>query len=101
MSTQNYPEFNPSAGSKWIKGLTRDRINNFQGGRYSDVNLSSILFIHRIDNEAHVKLQVWSAPGMSKPTFGEAMEQKFRPAKKVGRLVKSTCTSSSDVEEFE
>ena len=86
MNTQNYPELNPSAGPKWIKGLTRDRINNFHGGRYSDVNLSSILFTHCIDNDDHVKLQVWSAPGTSKPTFEEAMKQRFRPAKKVGRL---------------
>ena len=86
MSTQNYPELNPSAGPKWIKSLTRDRINNFHGGRYSDVNLSSILFTHHIDNDDHVKLQVWSAPGTSKPTFEEAMKQSFRPTKKVGRF---------------
>jgi hypothetical protein len=28
----------------------------------------------------------WSAPGLSKPTFEEAMQQKFKPAKKVGVL---------------
>ncbi|KAF8228013.1 glycoside hydrolase family 38 protein [Tricholoma matsutake] len=82
MKTQNYPELNLSAGPKWIKNLTRDRLNTFHGGHYSDVNLSSILFTHRIDNVEHVKLQVWSAPGMSKPTFEEAMKQKFKPAKK-------------------
>jgi len=26
----------------------------------------------------------WSAPGLTKPTFEEAMQQKFRSAKKVG-----------------
>lgn len=89
MSTQNYPELNLSAGQKWIKNLTRDRLNTFHGGHYSDVNLSSILFTHRVDNPAHVKLEVWSAPGMSKPTFEEAMKQKFKPAKKVCRSSKS------------
>jgi alpha-mannosidase len=84
---QNYPLLNPSAGSKWIRNLTRDRLNAFHGGRYSDVNLSSVLFTHRIDNVEHVKLQAWNAPGMSKPTFEEAMKQKFKPAKKVGRSV--------------
>jgi len=84
----NYPELNPGAGPKWIKNLTRDRLNNFHGGRYSDVNLSSILFTHRIDDVQHVKLQVWSAPGTSKPTFEEAMKQKFRVAKKVGWLIR-------------
>lgn len=56
--TVNYPEFNDSAGAKWIKNLTKDRLGNFNGGHYSDVNLSSILFTHRIDNAEHVKLQV-------------------------------------------
>jgi alpha-mannosidase len=83
MSTKNYPELNPSAGAKWVKNLTRDRLKNFHGGRYSDYNLSSVLFTQRIDDADHVKLEVWSAPGMSKPTFEEAMKQKYKPAKKV------------------
>ncbi|KAF9459521.1 glycoside hydrolase family 38 protein [Collybia nuda] len=77
-----YPELNHSAGAKWIKGLTRDRLGTFHGGHYSSVNLSSILFTHRIDNSENVKLKVWSAPGLTKPTFEEAMKQKFKSAKK-------------------
>ncbi|KNZ71950.1 Alpha-mannosidase [Termitomyces sp. J132] len=53
-----YPELNYTAGDKWIKSLTKDRIGKFHGGRYSDINLSSVLFTHRIDNSEHVKLQV-------------------------------------------
>ena len=52
------------------------------GGLFSDVNLSSVLFIHRLDDQEHVKLEVWSAPGRSKPSFEEAMKQTFKPAKK-------------------
>ena len=78
----SYPELNRSAGSKWIKNLTHDRLSQFTGGHYADINLSSVLFTHRIDDESHVKLQVWSAPGLTKPLFEEAMKQKFRPAKK-------------------
>lgn len=52
------------------------------GGHFSDVNLSSVLFIHRLDDQEHVKLEVWSAPGRSKPSFEEAMKQTFKPAKK-------------------
>ncbi|KAK7035350.1 Glycoside hydrolase, 38 vacuolar alpha mannosidase [Paramarasmius palmivorus] len=78
----SYPELNYAPGAKWIKNLTRDRLNNFNGGHYADVNLASVLFTHRIDNAEHVKLQVWSAPGLTKPTFEEAMKQKFKPAKK-------------------
>lgn len=77
-----YPVLNAGPGAKWIKHLTRDRLDRFTGGLYSDSNLTSILFTHKLDNDAHVKLQVWSAPGLTKPSFEEAMKQTFKPAKK-------------------
>ncbi|KAK7464842.1 Glycoside hydrolase, 38 vacuolar alpha mannosidase [Stygiomarasmius scandens] len=79
---QTYPELNYGPGAKWIKSLTQGRLSTFHGGHFSDVNLSSVLFTHKIDNAKHVQLQVWSAPGLTKPTFEEAMKQKFKPAKK-------------------
>jgi alpha-mannosidase len=54
-----YPELNVGAGAKWIKNLTQDRLGSFNGGHYSDVNLASVLFTHRIDNAEHVKLKVY------------------------------------------
>ncbi|KAJ3983926.1 glycosyl hydrolases family 38 N-terminal domain-containing protein [Lentinula detonsa] len=81
-ATRQYSELNYNPGAKWIKGLTQNRLGTFLGGHFSDVNLSSVLFTHRLDNAEHVKLEVWSAPGISKPTFEEAMKQKFKPAKK-------------------
>ena len=62
--------------------LTQSRLGTFHGGHFADVNLSSVLFTHRIDNREHVQLEVWSAPGLTKPTFEEALKQKFKPAKK-------------------
>lgn len=41
-----------------------------------------MLFTHRLDDSQHVKLEVWSAPELSKPTFEEAMKQTFKPAQK-------------------
>ncbi|KAF8656490.1 hypothetical protein AX16_002509 [Volvariella volvacea WC 439] len=78
----SYPQLNYGAGAKWIKSLTRSRLNNFEGGHFSDINLSSVLFTHRLDSAENVKLQVWNAPGLTKPTFEEAMQQRFKPAKK-------------------
>lgn len=78
----DYPKLNHSPGAKWIKHLTSNRLATFNGGHFADVNLSSTLFVHRLDDSHFVKLQVWSAPGLSKPSFGEAMKQKFIPAKK-------------------
>ncbi|KAA1467023.1 hypothetical protein DENSPDRAFT_876986 [Dentipellis sp. KUC8613] len=77
-----YPEQNYGPGAKWIKDLTKGRLGTFSGGHFSDVNLSSVLFTQRIDDDKHVKLQVWSAPGLTKPTFEEALKQEFKPAKK-------------------
>jgi alpha-mannosidase len=49
------------------------------------------MFIHRVDDTDHVKLEVWSAPGRTKPSFEEAMKQDFKPAKK-GQEFGPSCT---------
>ncbi|KAF9516132.1 glycoside hydrolase family 38 protein [Hydnum rufescens UP504] len=77
-----YPTLNFGPGNKWVKNLTRDRLNTFQGGRYSDINLSSTLYTQRTDSSEYIKLKVWSAPDRTKPSFHEAMKQTFREAKK-------------------
>lgn len=79
---KHYPELNHGSGAKWIKSLTQNRLSTFLGGHFEDVNLSSVLFTHRIDGSHHIDLQVWSAPGLTKPSFHEAMKQEFKPAKK-------------------
>ncbi|KAI0319402.1 glycoside hydrolase family 38 protein [Amylostereum chailletii] len=81
-SQSAYPEQNYGPGAKWIKNLTKDRIGTFTGGHFSNVNLSSLLYTQRIDDQDHIKLEVWSAPGLSKPSFQEAMKQDYKPAKK-------------------
>lgn len=40
------------------------------------------MFAHRLDDEKHVKLEVWSAPGLTKPFFKEAKKQEYKPAHK-------------------
>ena len=88
-----YPERNFSPGAKWIKNLTKDRTENFSGGHYADVNLSSVLFTHRIDDGDHIQIQRWSAPGITKPSFKEALKQDFKPAKK-GESIGPSCKPS-------
>lgn len=79
---KHYPELNYGSGAKWIKSLTQNRLSTFLGGHFEDVNLSSVLFTHRVDGSHHVDLKVWNAPGLTKPSFREAMKQEFKPAKK-------------------
>ncbi|KAG8215119.1 hypothetical protein J3R82DRAFT_8570 [Butyriboletus roseoflavus] len=78
----HYPELNYGSGAKWIKNLTQSRLSTFLGGHFENVNLSSVLYTHRLDGPKYVDLQVWSAPGLSKPLFKEAIQQTFKPAKK-------------------
>ena len=82
VESSHYPKENYGPGAKWIKHLTQNRLGTFNGGHFSNVNLSSVLYIHRVDNQEHVKLEVWSAPGLTKPSFEEAMKQKFKSARK-------------------
>lgn len=94
--TPSYPEFNSGSGAKWVKNLTQNRLSTFNGGHFSDVNLSSVLFTHRLDSSEFVKLQVWSPPGLTKPSFEEAMKQKYKPAKK-GDSFGPSCKSKSAI----
>ncbi|KAK8850374.1 hypothetical protein IAR55_004292 [Kwoniella newhampshirensis] len=77
----NYPQRTSDARYKHL-GSTHGRLDQFLGGHYRDYNLSSLLFAHRLDDSDHVKLEVWSAPNRSKPTFEEAKRQVYKPAKK-------------------
>ncbi|KAG9009030.1 Glycoside hydrolase, 38 vacuolar alpha mannosidase [Tulasnella sp. 427] len=83
--SHSYPETNYSAGAKWIKGLTHDRLNVFVGGHFGAVNLGHVLFTERIDDDKHVQMVYWSAPGRSKPGFDEVMKvdkKEWKEAKK-------------------
>jgi len=53
-----------------------------QGGHFADDNLSAVMFHHQRDGDDFVQLQVWSAPGRSKPTFEEAKRATYKPTKK-------------------
>lgn len=89
MSTQKrdyYPELGTGPGAKWIKSLTNDRTGQFTGSRYPDLDLTAVLFTEKKDGKDYVELNVWSAPGRSKPTFKEAMNKEFKPAKKGDRF---------------
>jgi alpha-mannosidase len=89
-----YPEMGTGPGAKWIKSLTNDRAGQFTGGRYSDLNLSAVLFTERLEDKKHVELKVWSAPGRSKPSFEEAMSKEFKPASK-GDFFGPSCKHST------
>lgn len=63
-------------------GQADKRLDLFTGGHYVDFNLSSALARTRLSGDEHINMQVWSAPGMSKPTFEQAivhLQSDYRP----------------------
>lgn len=40
------------------------------------------MYAHRLDDKKHITIESWSAPGLSKPLFAEAIKQKYKPAHK-------------------
>ncbi|KAJ7652628.1 galactose mutarotase-like domain-containing protein [Mycena rosella] len=65
-----------------LENLTQDRLGQFNGGHFGDVNVGAVLFTRKEDGKDFVDLKVWSAPGLTKPSFAEAMKQEFKEAKK-------------------
>ncbi|EIW69817.1 hypothetical protein TREMEDRAFT_43495 [Tremella mesenterica DSM 1558] len=80
-SMDSYPQLNFEARAKHLNSIY-DRLNQFKGGHFNDFNLGALLTTHRLDDPAHISLQVWSAPGHSKPTFEEAKRQTYQPTHK-------------------
>ncbi|PKS12023.1 hypothetical protein jhhlp_001319 [Lomentospora prolificans] len=78
MSKSSYPVLAPRPKGQWITNLYRDRLNQFtSGGQYETENLRSMLHEAEVSGEPHVKLSVWHAPNLTRPTFKEAMSHTF------------------------
>ncbi|KAH8426737.1 alpha-mannosidase [Aspergillus melleus] len=63
-----------------IKGIYTDRLKQFTAsGQYEGQNLISKLFEATNSDEDHVKLEVYSAPNLQRPSFEEATSHEFKP----------------------
>lgn len=67
-----YSRLTEAVSHPLLPGITEKRLHLFNGGHYAEHNLSSSLDRDRVDDEAHVSINLWSAPGMTKPGFQEA-----------------------------
>ncbi len=92
VANSEYARTTFGVGAKWVKNLSKDRLGTFLDGRYGDVNLGSVLFTERIDDNKHIKLKVWDA-GRTKPSFQEAVKQHFVNISK-GYAFGPSCTYS-------
>ncbi|KAK5135409.1 hypothetical protein LTR08_005351 [Meristemomyces frigidus] len=84
-SSAKYPQLAPRPVGKQIHHLYRDRLALFtNNGQYKEQSLLAKLYDGRLSGDPHVKLSVWSAPDLSRPTFKEATAKgnEYRKTKK-------------------
>ncbi|KAJ2489478.1 Glycoside hydrolase, 38 vacuolar alpha mannosidase [Coemansia sp. RSA 2050] len=66
--------------------MTKDRLAHFMSNNLlQDVNLRAAMYDGRVSGSPHVKLEIWAANGLERPTFAEAIKQEYKPAK-VGHM---------------
>ncbi|KAF7937758.1 uncharacterized protein EAE97_007554 [Botrytis byssoidea] len=75
----SYPVRSEGPKGKLISNLYKDRIGQFYaGGQYEGHNLRAMLNEGVASGEPHIKLSVWDAPDLSRPTFKDATSHEFR-----------------------
>jgi alpha-mannosidase len=80
-----YPQLAARPKGKQITDIYRSRLQQFvDNGQYRKQGLLAKLDDDRLSGEPNVKLSVWSAPDLSRPTFQEATkkENKYHPTSK-------------------
>ena len=53
--------------------MGQKRLSNFLAGRYSSYNLASLLYYGRSDAVTALRMTVWAAPKLDKPSFGHVV----------------------------
>ncbi|PNS13952.1 Alpha-mannosidase [Sphaceloma murrayae] len=79
----SYPKLAERPKGKQIHSIYQGRLRQFtDNGQYREQGLLAKIEEGRASDEPHVKLEVWSAPGQSRPLFKEATSNTFKPTKK-------------------
>ncbi|KAH6671434.1 glycosyl hydrolases family 38 N-terminal domain-containing protein [Halenospora varia] len=72
-----YPKLSAHPVGQWIPNIYKDRIGMFYGGgQYEKKNLRAMMTEGIASGSPHVKLSVWDAPDLTRPTFKEATDSK-------------------------
>ncbi|RYP56547.1 hypothetical protein DL771_011866 [Monosporascus sp. 5C6A] len=80
--SSKYPTQAPGPKGKRISKIYKDRIEQFyRPGQWEKQNLLAMMYEGIASGQPHVKLYTWAAPGLSRPTFEEAMAGEYKPAK--------------------
>ncbi|KAI1004966.1 Alpha-mannosidase [Podosphaera aphanis] len=79
-SSNSYPKLAHRPVGQWISNIYKDRIAKFYSkDQYENNNLLAMMHEGVASGNPHVKLSVWDAPGLSRPTFKDAVSHRFRP----------------------
>ncbi|TGJ86942.1 hypothetical protein E0Z10_g1832 [Xylaria hypoxylon] len=77
-----YPIRAPAPVGKRISKIYKERIEQFYSrGQWEKQNLLAMMFEGVASGPPNVQLWTWPAPGLSRPSFEEAMAGDFQPAK--------------------
>ncbi|KAK6337991.1 Glycoside hydrolase, 38 vacuolar alpha mannosidase [Orbilia brochopaga] len=83
MQSSGYPQLATDPKGQQIHNIYLDRLRQFTaGGQYKNQSLPAMYDADREADSKYVKLEVWSAPNLDRPTFDEAIKAKYRPSKK-------------------
>ncbi|WPH01047.1 glycoside hydrolase family 38 protein [Acrodontium crateriforme] len=85
MSSAKYPQLAARPVGKQIHNIMRDRLNQFRdNGQYREQGLLPKIINDRLEGDNHIKLEVWDAPGLNRPTFKNATKKanEYREAHK-------------------
>ncbi|KAK8089468.1 alpha-mannosidase [Apiospora hydei] len=78
-SVANYPMQAAGPVGKRISNIYKERITQFYSiGQWEKQNLLAMMYEGIASGHPHVKLSTWAAPGLSRPTFEEAMKGDFK-----------------------
>ncbi|KAI1756730.1 glycoside hydrolase family 38 protein [Xylaria castorea] len=76
-----YPIRAPAPVGKRISRIYKERIEQFYStGQWEKQNLLAMMYEGVASGSPHVQLWTWPAPGLSRPSFEEAMAGKYQPA---------------------
>jgi alpha-mannosidase len=76
MASSAYPQLAVRPVGQQITHIYKDRLKQFtDNGQYKEQGLLAKLYDGRLSGEDHIKLSVWDAPDLTRPTFKEATKK--------------------------
>ena len=75
-ASSSYPQLAIRPVGQQITHIYRDRLRQFtDNGQYREQGLMAKLYDGRLSGEDHIKISVWDAPDLTRPTFKEATKK--------------------------